>query len=880
MAPGPSSDAAGDLFSGGGETGRLMAALDWSATPVGAVASWSAGLRYAVRTVLASRYPMVLTWGPEYTQFYNDAYAPFIGAKHPAIGEDIRVTLAEGWAALAGPVDHAIATREASWLPRLPLLLERAGYREETYFTVSHAPAFEDDGSVGGMLGVCTEVTGEVLGERRQRLLHDLSSAGASLADEEQLLAALGTVLGSDPLDLPFAAVYRYGDGTLRRATVTGCPPEQLPAEVPDPGALPGPVAGLGLRGGAWSDPVTTAVVLPLTAPGGELVGELVAGVSPNLALDGEYRTFLELTAGQVATALGNARAFEAERQRAAALAELDRAKTAFFSDVSHEFRTPLTLLLGPISDVLADPDAALPETAREQLTLALRNGQRLQRLVNDLMDVAAIEAGRAAAVRVETDVAAFTAELAGVLRAAAERAGLELTVDCPPLPRPAFVDPRMWEKVVLNLLSNAVKYTFVGSIALTLRAEGEQLVLTVRDTGIGIPAAELPLVFDRFHRVRGSAARTREGTGIGLALVRELVALHDGTVTVASEPGVGSTFTVSVPFGSPDAVADDAPPAPSVAAHGTAASWEQDVAVLPDPVAPAGATATVLVVDDNADMRSYLVRLLSPIWAVRTSPDGEDALRSIAEHRPDVVLTDVMMPRIDGFELLRRLKADPGTRSIPVIMLTARAGQEAAVEGLAAGADDHLAKPFQAAELVHRVRVAVERAGQARPVPPPPPTAAVGPAPDVRSLVPASRRPAVHVPTPPPPPTADGVSRERWRFASVPQSIAGLRRALRRFLAAAELDEDQAYDLTLAACEAATNAIEHAQDPSEPFFDVTAEAGADAVVITVRDYGQWRERVPSMDRGRGGMLMSAFADVTATPGPEGTTVTIRAARS
>ncbi|OMQ15848.1 histidine kinase, partial [Modestobacter sp. VKM Ac-2676] len=210
---------------------------------------------------------------------------------------------------------------------------------------------------------------------------------------------------------------------------------------------------------------------------------------------------------------------------------------------------------------MLADSAAPLPESAREQLSLALRNGQRLQRLVNDLMDVAAIEGGRAAAVRVETDVAAFTAELAGVLRSAAERAGLELTVDCPPLPHPAHVDPRMWEKVVLNLLSNAVKYTFVGSIAVTLRAAGEELVLAVRDTGIGIPAAELPLVFDRFHRVQGSAARTREGTGIGLALVRELVALHGGSVTVASEPGAGSTFTVTVPFGSPDVAPDDAVP-------------------------------------------------------------------------------------------------------------------------------------------------------------------------------------------------------------------------------------------------------------------------------------------------------------------------------
>src|SRR3954453_1849048 len=243
MAPDPSvpeGDHPGtDLFAGGGEAGRLMAEHDWSATPLGPVDTWPSSLKYAIRTILASRFPMVLTWGQQYLQFYNDAYAPFIGAKHPAIGEDIRITLAESWAALAHPVDHAMATREASWLPRLPLLLERAGYREETYFTVSHAPAFDDDGSVGGMFGVCTEVTGEVLGERRQRLLHDLSTAGGALGDEAAVLAALSKALGTDPLDVPFAAVYLEAGGRLRRAATVGCPADLLPADVDDAGHLP-----------------------------------------------------------------------------------------------------------------------------------------------------------------------------------------------------------------------------------------------------------------------------------------------------------------------------------------------------------------------------------------------------------------------------------------------------------------------------------------------------------------------------------------------------------------------------------------------------------------------------------------------------------------
>jgi signal transduction histidine kinase/CheY-like chemotaxis protein len=892
LPSGPDSD----LFADGGECGRLMAELDWAATAVGPVSSWPAGLRFAVRTILASRFPMVLTWGPEYLQFYNDAYAPCIGAKHPAIGEDIRVTLAEGWAVLQGPVDAAVHERRTSWLPRLPLLLERAGYREETYFTVSHAPAYGDDDSVAGMHAVLTESTAEVLGDRRQQLLYDLSTAGGRLGDEREVVAALCAALATGALDVPFAAVYLLddADGRLHRVHAVGCPDDALPAVAGSADDLPRDVSGLQLRGGSWGDVVRDAVALPVTS-GDESIGVLLAAVSPNRALDDAYRTFHELLAAQFAGALTNARAFAAERRRAESLAELDRARTAFFSDVSHELRTPLTLLLGPISDVLGDPGEPLAPATRDQLSLAMRNGQRLQRLVDDLLDFASIEAGRATAVRVETDVAAFTADLAGVLRAAAERAGLRLTVDCPPLDGTAYVDPRLWEKIVLNLLSNAVKYTFVGGIAVSVRAAGDHVVLTVADTGIGIPAEELPRVFDRFHRVPGTVARNREGTGIGLALVRELVSLHGGTVSVSSVAGRGSTFTVTVPFGQPDAVVPDQV-VPSAAARGSAEAWESEVALQPDPAAVPGAP-TVLVVDDNSDMRGYVTRLLAPSCTVRAVANGAEALESIAADLPDVVLTDVMMPRVDGFELLRRLRADPATRAVQVIMLTARAGQEASVEGFDAGVDDYLAKPFQAAELVARVRVAVERAARGRtsgppPVAPPaartePVTEAVVPSPDVRSLVPTSRPaedPGTTLPpaaTPAPAGAAqDPGLRERWRFASTPQTIPALRRALRRLLDAAGLDEDQAYDLLLAACEAATNAIEHAQDPTEPFFDVSAEVEGDSVTITVRDYGQWRERVPSMDRGRGSTLMSAFADITATPSPEGTTVVIRATRS
>ncbi len=882
MVRGSGAEPGSELFDGGGEAGRLMAAHDWASTSVGPVASWPASLRFAVRTVLMSRFPTIVLWGPDLLQFYNDAYAPVIGAKHPAIGKDIRLTQPETWDALGPPIDHAMTTLEASWMPGLLLPLDRHGYREETYFTVSHAPAFDDDGSVAGIHAVCTEVTGEIIAARRQRLLHALSTAGARLESEEDTVASMCAVLGQAPSDVPFAAVYLADAGAagFRRVTALGCDAHRLPATVTGPAGLEGVAGPLRVTGGPFADPVTASAVLPLRAGlDAEPIGLLLVGCSPNRALDADYRSFHELVAGQFAAAVANVRAFEGERRRAESLAELDRAKTTFFSDVSHELRTPLTLLLGPLADVLDDPAEPIPAGVREQLALALRNGRRLQRLVNDLLDFASIEAGRSTPVRVETDVATFTAELAGVFRAAAERAGLTLEVDCPPLERPAYVDPRMWEKVVVNLLANAVKYTFVGGIGVRLRDDGDRFELTVTDTGVGIVADELPRLFHRFHRVPGATARTREGTGLGLALVHELTALHGGEVLVASEPGSGSTFTVRMPFGQPDhADQRAATPGPSEAARGEAESWEDDTS---RPGGTGGGPAEVLVVDDNADMRAYLSRVLAPLWAVRTTANGEEALAAVARSAPDVVLTDVMMPRIDGFELLRRLRNDPATRDIPVIMLTARAGQEASVEGLEAGADDYLAKPFRAQELIARVRVAVERAaGRSAPGPveepdeEPPAEPAVGasaPVPEEPRL-PSPRLPTGRVESVPGPDGGVG-----WRLPSDAASIPALRRGLRAYLARAGVGEDQAYDLLLAACEAATNAVEHAQHPTEPVVEVAARITGGTIRISVRDHGQWRERVPSMDRGRGSTLMTAVGEITATPSPEGTTVVIEA---
>ncbi|HLF98803.1 MAG TPA: ATP-binding protein [Methylococcaceae bacterium] len=400
-------------------------------------------------------------------------------------------------------------------------------------------------------------------------------------------------------------------------------------------------------------------------------------------------------------------------------LQDLDRAKSEFFSNVSHEFRTPLTLMLGPLENLLAESAGTLSEESRKTLELAHRNALRLLRLVNALLDFSRMEAGRVRPNREATDLAAFTAELASHFSSACTGGGVQLIVDCPPLPQAVGVDRAMWEKIVLNLLSNAFKFTFAGSIEVRLRDLDEQVVLTVRDTGTGIPRHELPHLFERFHRVEGARGRSFEGTGIGLALIHELVRLHGGSVAVDSEQGCGSAFTVRVPFGTEclgetrlgDGAEETARHTSANAIVSEALRW------LPEHAETETAPATiargqVVVADDNQDMRTYVTRLLEAAgYAVEAVGDGEAALAACRTHLPDLLLSDVMMPGLDGFGVLKRLRADAATATLPVILLSARAGEEAKVEGLAADADDYLVKPFGARELIARVDGAIRLA-------------------------------------------------------------------------------------------------------------------------------------------------------------------------
>jgi len=745
------------LFAADKQVGRDLAAVDWAVTALGPPRSWPQSLQTAVDIVLSSRFSMWMAWGPDLTFFCNAAYRrDTLGRKYPwALGRPAQEVWAEIWDDI-GPRIHAVlATGKATWDEALLLFLERSGYPEETYHTFSYSPLRDDAGAVAGMLCVVSEETERVIGERRMATLRDLGSDPSAVRTEREALEFAGRQLSRNQRDLPFTLTYLFDDegGAARLAGSTGiagghpAAPAAIPAGHPDP---VWPTAALlrgqpvladldgaqyaGLPSGAWKEPPTRALIAPLARQGGAPYGFLVAALNRYRPLDEGYQGFADLVAGHLAAGISSARSYQAQQRRAEELAELDRAKTVFFSNISHEFRTPLTLITGPVEELRRMLADAGPQVL-EELEVISRNGLRLGRLVNTLLDFSRIEAGRTQATYEPADLAQVTAELASVFRSAIERTGLAFEVDCPALPEPVYIDVGMWEKVVLNLLSNALKFTFDGSIRIAVRADGGQATVTVADTGTGIPEREMPRLFERFHRIENARARSNEGSGIGLALVSELVQLHGGTITAFSTEGKGTTFTVRLPLGHAHLPTEAIVPAGHAAAVSATADpfvqealrWLPETALggsrpaheqvtsggLAHPAQMGGGQpGRVLVADDNADMRGYLSRLLDGAgYGVTTVTDGQAALEAVRGGAADLVISDVMMPRLDGLGLVAALRADARTAAVPVLLLSARAGQEASVEGLRSGADDYLVKPFSAAELLARVRANLDMA-------------------------------------------------------------------------------------------------------------------------------------------------------------------------
>jgi len=474
------------VLAGGGEMGALARALDWCQGPVGPVDTWPQSLRTALSILLESKFPMLLCWGPQFIQFYNDPFRPILGAtKHPALGKSTRETFAEAWH-IVGPLFAQVMGGQAVGVEDMLVPLDRYGFLEECYFHYSYSPIRDESGDVAGVLVTCTETTARVLAERRLGMLRELASQAAESQDEPTAWRRSAGTLAASAVDLPFALIYALDrDGTT--ASLIGNAPRALgpPAITLDDEAAAWPLVRAIMSGepelvrdvrrrvgdhaaGPWPELVESAMVLPIARPGlPRPYGLLVAGISPRLALNDKYRDFLTLVADQIATAIANARAHDEEKQRSEALLELDRQKTAFFSNVSHEFRTPLTLMLAPLEEAL---DQATGGLDRPQVELVCRNATRLLRLVNNLLDFSRIEAGRSQVSFEPTDLAELTRDLASTFASVMEQAGLAFEIDCPPLAAAVHVDRGMWEKILLNLLSNAFKFTFRGGVRVQLR--------------------------------------------------------------------------------------------------------------------------------------------------------------------------------------------------------------------------------------------------------------------------------------------------------------------------------------------------------------------------------------------------------------------------
>jgi signal transduction histidine kinase/FixJ family two-component response regulator len=738
-----------DLFRGTGEMPGRMRAHDWSPTPLGPPALWPESLRSSLSICVGSRFPIAIYWGPELALLYNDAWSPILGTKHPAaLGRPALEVWPEIWDTIGPLFAQVMTSGEATYAEDSLLAMHRHGYTEECYFNYSFTPIRGQAGATEGVFNAVIETTYRVIADRRTQLLGALAEKLGAARSVDGVCAEAAAVLAHGALDAPFAAIYLLDASTAKLMSAAHAPAEvpagqlelivgsaddeslwQLERAGARRGATVVPLSTFHFRGpapgGPWAEAATSAMVTPLWNATGHVIGFTVLGASPRRGVDDAYRRFAEQVAELSEKAITAARAFEEERTRAAKLAELDRAKTTFFSNVSHELRTPLTLILGPLEDAARSSSRSLEGPALEA---AQRNGMRLLKLVNTLLDFSRIEAGRADASYVETDIAALTRELASAFESAVHAAKLRFVVDCPPQNGPIYVDRDMWEKIVLNLLSNAVKFTFEGQIAIRLRQAGNAIELEVADTGGGIPEADLPHVFERFRRVSGARSRTHEGSGIGLALVSDLAKLHGGSVAATSRLGVGSTFVVRIPTGHAHLPAERVGAASALAstALGVAPYVQEALRWLPGDDAPEAdeaasprelanavddvtAGAHILLADDNLDMREYLGRLLSRRWKVTAVSDGEEALAAVRRETPDLVLTDVMMPNLDGFGLLGRLRADPSLRRIPVIMLSARAGEESRADGIEAGADDYLVKPFAARELMARVSTHIQ---------------------------------------------------------------------------------------------------------------------------------------------------------------------------
>ena len=759
------------------EMGKRLRDFHWSQTSLGHYDQWPQNLQSTVNIMLSAQQPMWIGWGPDLIFLYNDAYIPILGPdKHPwALGKHAALVWEEMWD-ICGPLSEKVARGKSVYLANVRLFVRRSDFLEECYFSFSFIPMRDDLGSVCGLFCASSLTTSNILNERRLKTHGDLSTRSLLEKSIDSTCEAAIEILSHNREDIPFALLYlidnQKGTAILKKSfgiegeiphinsplihfnksrdkndstvIVIDKKDDNNNNNIKNDNKFFWPIEEVFKSGktkyipvgelkelslGMANQKVTLAIIQPLFIPcSNNPIGVLITGVNPALCLNNDFISFFELVAGQISTAIYNAKTLEDEKKRMEMLAEIDRAKTIFFSNVSHELRTPVTLILSPVEELLND--GTLKQDHKNQLQLVSRSAHRLLKLINSLLDFSRIEAKKMQGMYEATDLSSFTNDLAIIFRSTMEKAKLDYIIDIPHFEEKTYIDRDMWEKIVFNLLSNAYKYTMEGSVTISLRKNENNVELVVKDTGMGIPEQEIPFLFERFHRVEGTQGRSFEGTGIGLALINEFVKFHCGHINVESIFGKGSVFTVLIPLGF-----DHLPPDQIVKEKRTlsneklvdssyvneASQWVVDnnfesssIAETPETThvsIPIGGVVSlhsrILLAEDNADMRQYIKSLLEREKFCReviAVGNGEAALQIARTKMPDIVITDLMMPKLDGFSLLKALRENVLTQSIPIVILSALTKEDDRIKGLQAGADDYIMKPFSAKELVTRI--------------------------------------------------------------------------------------------------------------------------------------------------------------------------------
>ncbi len=705
-----------DFLNQQGPTLELIRSINWAKTSIGSQEAWPQSLRSALSICINSNFPIAIYWGPDLVLMYNEAWSPIPGSKHPwAFGKTAIEVWPEIWSDIEPQFQKAFSGVPGGSKDAL-LPMQRHGYTEECYFDFTFTPIYGESGKVEGIFNAVIETTYRVINERRANVLQKLVERIGGVPTSIEVFEKTAEVLGEAKADVPFFFIYEL---LPQGPSIVSHPPSvQIPfeywgvEEVASQGSVK-LIEDVGkyfrsVPDGIWPEPPTEAIAFPVKGNDGHVSAVIVAGASARRKIDKDYRSFYESLSNVISAEIITLQSLAEERERAESLAQIDKAKTAFFSNISHEFRTPLTLMLSPLEELLSDGQN-LSVAQKENLQTSLRNTLRLQKLVNMLLDFSRIEAGKMDANFQSVDIAKMTQDLASSFRSAIESAGIEYNVSIKSVNREISIDVDMWEKIVLNLISNAFKYTEKGRIQVELATQGENILFKVSDTGIGISEENQSKIFERFYRVNNGGGRSQEGTGIGLSLVKELVLLHQGNITITSELGKGSTFTVAIPLKKKDVI--DLPRASNgnlmSAKHNAFVDEAKKWKIQPGKIAAQSASKnrpSIVVADDNSDMREYIVRILGHDYHIHEASNGEDAYAIAQQTHPDLIISDIMMPKLDGFGLLKKLRSNFQTKTIPLIFLSARAGDEAKVEGIQAGADDYLVKPFSSKELLARV--------------------------------------------------------------------------------------------------------------------------------------------------------------------------------